>query len=94
MDLSRFPRRIYTNAPTPIEPLPHFTKALAASCPGGAGPEVWIKRDDMLGLFPGGNKTRNARVPGGRGDCPGLRHARHRAARRNPTIAASRFPRR
>ena len=58
MDLSRFPRRIYTNAPTPIERLPHFTKALAASCPGGVGPEVWIKRDDMLGLFPGGNKTR------------------------------------
>lgn len=58
MDLSRFPRRIYTNAPTPIEHLPHFTKALAASCPGGVGPEIWIKRDDMLGLFPGGNKTR------------------------------------
>ena len=29
MDLSRFPRRIYTHAPTPIEHLPHFTKALA-----------------------------------------------------------------
>ena len=58
MDLSRFPRRIYTNAPTPIEHLPHFTKALAASCPGGVGPDIWIKRDDMLGLFPGGNKTR------------------------------------
>ena len=58
MDLSRFPRRIYTNAPTPIEHLPHFTRALAASCPGGVGPEIWIKRDDMLGLFPGGNKTR------------------------------------
>src|SRR5690242_21403951 len=58
MDLSRFPRRSYTHAPTPIELLPHFTKALAATCPGGAGPEIWIKRDDMLGLFPGGNKTR------------------------------------
>jgi D-cysteine desulfhydrase len=22
------------------------------------GPEIWIKRDDLLGLFPGGNKTR------------------------------------
>ena len=22
------------------------------------GPEVWIKRDDLLGLAPGGNKTR------------------------------------
>lgn len=58
MDLARFPRRRYTPFPTPIEKLPHFTKALAASCPGGQGPEIWIKRDDMLGLFPGGNKTR------------------------------------
>ena len=58
MDLSRFPRRHYTPFATPIEPLPHFSKALAAGCPGGAGPQVWIKRDDMLGLFPGGNKTR------------------------------------
>ena len=33
-------------------------RALAASCPGGGGPEVWVKRDDLLGLFPGGNKTR------------------------------------
>jgi D-cysteine desulfhydrase len=58
MDLSRFPRRRYTAFATPIEPLPRFSAALAASCPGGLGPEVWIKRDDMLGLFPGGNKTR------------------------------------
>ena len=58
MDLSRFARRRYTDFATPIEPLPRFSAALAASCPGGRGPEVWIKRDDMLGLFPGGNKTR------------------------------------
>ncbi|HYF41594.1 MAG TPA: D-cysteine desulfhydrase [Ramlibacter sp.] len=58
MDLSRFPRRQYTNFATPVEPLPNFSAALAATCPGGKGPEVWIKRDDMLGLFPGGNKTR------------------------------------
>jgi D-cysteine desulfhydrase len=58
MDLSRFPRRRYTHAATPIEPLPRFSAALAASCPGGVGPEVWVKRDDLLGLFPGGNKTR------------------------------------
>ena len=58
MDLSRFPRRRYTPFETPIEPLPRFSAALAATCPGGRGPEVWIKRDDMLGLFPGGNKTR------------------------------------
>ena len=58
MDLSRFPRRRYTPFVTPLEPLPHFSAALAATCPDGQGPEVWIKRDDMLGLFPGGNKTR------------------------------------
>jgi hypothetical protein len=51
MDLSRFPRRQYTVGPSPIEFLPNFTKALG-------GPKVWIKRDDMLGLAPGGNKTR------------------------------------
>jgi len=58
MDLSRFPRRRYTEGATPIEPLPRFSAALAASCPGGRGPEVWVKRDDLLGLAPGGNKTR------------------------------------
>ena len=58
MDLSRFPRRRYTPFATPIEFLTHFTAALAQTCPGGKGPRIWIKRDDMLGLFPGGNKTR------------------------------------
>jgi D-cysteine desulfhydrase len=51
MDLSRFPRRRYTQGATPLEFLPNFTRALG-------GPRVWIKRDDMLGLAPGGNKTR------------------------------------
>ena len=51
MDLSRFPRRRYTEGATPLAFLPNFTKALG-------GPNVWIKRDDMLGLAPGGNKTR------------------------------------
>jgi len=58
MDLSRFARRIYTPFATPIEAMPRFSQWLAASCPGGQGPDIWIKRDDMLGLFPGGNKTR------------------------------------
>jgi D-cysteine desulfhydrase len=58
MDLSRFPRRRYTPFATPLEPLPRLSAALAASCPGGRGPALWVKRDDMLGLFPGGNKTR------------------------------------
>jgi D-cysteine desulfhydrase len=58
MDLSRFPRRRYSDGPTPIEPLPRFSAALAATCPGGRGPDIWVKRDDLLGLSPGGNKTR------------------------------------
>ena len=51
MDLSSFPRRRYTPFATPIEFLPNLTKAVG-------GPNIYIKRDDMLGLFPGGNKTR------------------------------------
>ena len=51
MDLARFPRRHYSPGPTPLEFLPNFTRALG-------GPDVWIKRDDLLGLAPGGNKTR------------------------------------
>ena len=51
MDLTRFPRRRYTDHPTPIERLEHFSAALG-------GPQIWIKRDDQLGLTPGGNKTR------------------------------------
>lgn len=51
MDLSRFPRRVYTHSATALEFMPRFTQALG-------GPQVWIKRDDQLGLTPGGNKTR------------------------------------
>jgi len=51
MNLARFPRRRYTPHPTPLEPLPHLTKALG-------GPQIWIKRDDLTGLASGGNKTR------------------------------------
>ena len=51
MDLSRFPRRRYTQGFTAIEPLPNLSRALG-------GPSIFLKRDDMLGLFPGGNKTR------------------------------------
>ena len=51
MHLARFPRRRYTPFWTPIEPMPSLSAALA-------GPELWIKRDDMLGLASGGNKTR------------------------------------
>lgn len=51
MNLARFPRRRYTHAPTPIEPLPRLSAELG-------GPEIFIKRDDLLGLAAGGNKTR------------------------------------
>jgi len=53
MDLTRFPRRKYTEHETPIEHMPRLTAAVAES-----GVNLWIKRDDMLGLTGGGNKTR------------------------------------
>lgn len=51
MQLSHLPRRRYTDAPTPIEMLPRLSHHLG-------GPNIYIKRDDMLGLASGGNKTR------------------------------------
>nr|WP_310523540.1 D-cysteine desulfhydrase [Polymorphobacter sp.] len=51
MNLARFPRRRYTQGFTPLEPLPRLSALLG-------GPEIWIKRDDLLGLAGGGNKTR------------------------------------
>jgi D-cysteine desulfhydrase len=51
MNLAQFPRRRYTENETPLEFLPRFTNALG-------GPNVYIKRDDLLGLTAGGNKTR------------------------------------
>ena len=43
MHLARFPRRRYTAAPTPIEPLARPGEHLG-------GPTLVIKRDDLLGL--------------------------------------------
>jgi D-cysteine desulfhydrase len=51
MHLARFPRRRYTPYPTPIERLDRLSRHLA-------GPDIYIKRDDLLGLAAGGNKTR------------------------------------
>jgi len=51
MNLARFPRRRYTAGQTPIERVPRFSEALG-------GPNIYIKRDDLLGLTAGGNKTR------------------------------------
>lgn len=51
MNLAQFKRRRYNGWATPIEKLDRFTAALG-------GPEIYIKRDDLLGLSAGGNKTR------------------------------------
>lgn len=51
MHLARFPRRRYTEGPTPIQRLDHLTERLG-------GPAIHAKRDDLLGLAGGGNKTR------------------------------------
>jgi 1-aminocyclopropane-1-carboxylate deaminase/D-cysteine desulfhydrase-like pyridoxal-dependent ACC family enzyme len=52
MDLTRFPKRTYTPYETPMEPLKNLSKEL------GNRVNLWIKRDDQLGLTGGGNKTR------------------------------------
>jgi D-cysteine desulfhydrase len=51
MNLTKFPRRHYTAGKTPIEKLSRLSKALE-------GPTIYMKRDDLLGLAGGGNKTR------------------------------------
>ncbi|OAS87841.1 MULTISPECIES: D-cysteine desulfhydrase [Metabacillus] len=51
MNLSQFPRRKYTPSHTPIEKLDNLSEALG-------GPTIYLKRDDLLGLTVGGNKTR------------------------------------
>ncbi len=51
MNLARFPRRRYTKGRTPLERLTRFSQAIG-------GPNIYIKRDDLLGLTGGGNKTR------------------------------------
>ena len=51
MDLARFARRRYSSGSTPIEELPRLSRFLG-------GPELYIKRDDLLGFAGGGNKIR------------------------------------
>jgi len=51
MHLARFPRRRYTPGWTPIDKLERLSRQLG-------GPDIYIKRDDLLGLAGGGNKTR------------------------------------
>ena len=49
--LSSFPRRTYVTQPTPLQPAPRLSRLLG-------GPEIFIKRDDLLPGAGGGNKTR------------------------------------
>jgi L-cysteate sulfo-lyase len=49
--LEAWPRLHFASYPTPLEPLPNLTRHLA-------GPQLWIKRDDGIGLGMGGNKAR------------------------------------
>jgi D-cysteine desulfhydrase len=51
VNLARFPRRRYSDLPTPLQPRARLTAALG-------GPNLFIKRDDLLGLTVGGNKIR------------------------------------
>ena len=51
MNLAKFPRRRYTEGQTPIEKLSRLSDELD-------GPAIYMKRDDLLGLAGGGNKTR------------------------------------
>ncbi len=51
MNLAKFSRRRYTEGRTPIERLSRLSDDLA-------GPTIYMKRDDLLGLAGGGNKTR------------------------------------
>ncbi len=51
MQLAKFSRRRYTQGFTPLEKLEHLTEHLG-------GPNLFVKRDDLLGLTAGGNKTR------------------------------------
>lgn len=51
MNLAKLPRKRYTLNYTAIEKLNHFSEVLG-------GPSIYIKRDDLLGLTAGGNKTR------------------------------------
>ena len=51
MDLTKFSRRRYLTALSPIEKLSHLSKRLG-------GPTLYMKRDDLIGPAGGGNKTR------------------------------------
>ncbi len=49
--LAHLPRVRLGAFPTPLDPLPRLTAAIG-------GPQLWVKRDDVVGPAMGGNKTR------------------------------------
>jgi 1-aminocyclopropane-1-carboxylate deaminase/D-cysteine desulfhydrase-like pyridoxal-dependent ACC family enzyme len=51
--IAALPRFRLFDEPSPLHRLPRFSAAL------GGGPDVWIKREDLLPLAFGGNKLRN-----------------------------------
>lgn len=51
MDFQSIPKRSYTEGFTPIVKLENLSRILG-------GPNIYMKRDDLLGLAAGGNKTR------------------------------------
>jgi D-cysteine desulfhydrase len=51
MNLARFARRRYADGPTPLQPMARLSGILD-------GPNLFIKRDDLLGFAAGGNKVR------------------------------------
>jgi len=50
-NLDDFPRACFAHLPSALDPLANLTQLLG-------GPQLWIKRDDQIGLGIGGNKTR------------------------------------
>ncbi len=53
MNLDHIPKRKYTETKTPLMRAHKLEKELGEECP-----QIYIKRDDLLGLTEGGNKTR------------------------------------
>ena len=53
MNLDHIPKRTYTEIKTPLMRAHKLEKHLGEDCP-----QIYIKRDDLLGLTEGGNKTR------------------------------------
>ncbi len=56
--IDNLPRRNYIEYPTPIEHMPRLSKKFSPFDSSEEGPQLYVKRDDMLPLAGGGSKTR------------------------------------